>query len=435
MNIKELYDTKQYNKIAEMCRDQQILNNFNALDFMHAVSALRKIGDCQTLWQIAQISYAKFPESKRIDTNVGWAIYHLFIKAFDPNTSDFDKLHENIRFIIGRASETFFPEKRKAILGGVEILVKNNRSSNDLKLASIYLDTLIDKEQDEFADSEKIYSLKAEIELSRKREKDLPQPIQAVYNEHFKNKLDTGKIEQFQFEYGKPTIYSGRTLEYTLTYFPLNFYKVWYPLFYLLERRELETHIRILELGTGPGTSTFSTLCFYKNLAEENSKTNFVIDYTAVEKEAEFKSNFDVFKGKFLEFVPENLIIKKIDFVIGDAFETDLKYTENSFDIVLESNLLNNQEGLLEGYISSFNACINRLLKNNGKAILIEPAYFYNQWIEHTSELCSILLPPTKYNVDVGGIQWVKDLFAKGLRYSPKEKHEFYCMILKKGDK
>ena len=61
MNIKELYDTKQYNKIAEMCRDQQILNNFNALDFMHAVSALRKIGDCQTLWQIAQISYAKFP--------------------------------------------------------------------------------------------------------------------------------------------------------------------------------------------------------------------------------------------------------------------------------------------------------------------------------------------------------------------------------------
>ena len=435
MNIRELYDTKQYNKIVEMCRDQQILNNFNALDFMYAVSALRKKGDCQTLWQIAQISYAKFPESKRIDANVGWAIYHLFIKAFNPNTGDFDKLHENICFIIERTSETFFPDKWKAILEGVEILVKKNRSSNDLKLANLYLDKLIDQKLGCSLDGERIYSLKVEIELYQKREKDLPQPIQLAYEEYFKGKLDPQKIELFQFEYGKPTIYSGRTLEYTLAYFPLNFYKVWYPLLYLSKINELPITIRILELGAGPGTATLGTLCFYSRLALKNPTTTFTIEYTAIEKEEGFQAEFDVFKEKFLKFVPENLIIKKIDFIIGDAFKMDLRCVANSCDIVLESNLLNNQEGLLEEYIPSFNVCINKLLKNNGKAILIEPAYFCSQWIEHKSELCSILLHPTKYNVEVGEIQWVKDLFTKGLRYSSKENHEFYCMILKNGDK
>ena len=91
---------------------------------------------------IAKIFQTKFPESKLIDDKIGWAIYTLFIKDFDPDKGDFAKLHQNIRFIVEKATEGRFSPKRLAVLKSVEILLKKNRSKDDIESASAYLDAL-----------------------------------------------------------------------------------------------------------------------------------------------------------------------------------------------------------------------------------------------------------------------------------------------------
>lgn len=409
MNIKKLYDEHRYQEISEICRNKENLENFNVLDFMHAVAALKKLREYQLLWDIAQISYAKFPESRRIDNNVGCAIYHLFIKNFDPQKTDFNKFCEHIHFIVERTSGKYFRDKREA-----------------LKLAITHLDTTTNKEWEE-----KRGCLKAKIRLCLEQEKNLPQPIQNAYNELFKKKLDLPHIKPFEYINFKPTIYSNRTLEYTLFYFPVHFYKVWYPLFYLLDRNELPTNIKILELGVGPGTTTFSILCFYRKLALEHPGIDFSIDYTGIEKEKEFEQHFNEFKSRFLKSIPKNLIIKNINFVVGDAFEKSLSYGKSSFDMIVESNLLNNQEDSLDEHMVGFNNCLNKLLKKNGIAILIETAYPCKQW---SAISYPALLHLTEGSVAIGEIQWVKDLATKGARYPVDARHKFSCMILKKGD-
>lgn len=260
---------------------------------------------------------------------------------------------------------------------------------------------------------------------------DLPQCIQKAYNEHFKEKLKS--IQPIRYTDGTPFAYCDKAFDYTLIYFPVNFYKVWYPLFCLLEKFELAINLKILELGAGPGTSTFSTLCFYRELATENPEINFSIDYTVIEKEKAFEPIFNIFKRKFIESCPQNLILKNINFVVGDAFEKYLNYKENSFDLIIESNLLNNQELLPTDHITRFDDCWNKLLKGNGKAILIEPGKNENVFFLNTlTEPKNMWANPDKYNTYIAGIQWVKDLQDKKLRYA-KENHWFACAIFKKG--
>ncbi len=180
MNIKELYETEQYNEIIKICRNGEALKNFGEWDFLYAANALQKLKDYQLLLDIAKIFQTKFPESKLIDDKIGWAIYTLFIKDFDPDKGDFAKLHQNIRFIVEKATEGRFSPKRLAVLKSVEILLKKNRSKEDIESASAYLDALdrskLSAEEKQTtnrgrvlsisSDKEKWYSLKTKILLS-----------------------------------------------------------------------------------------------------------------------------------------------------------------------------------------------------------------------------------------------------------------------------
>ena len=142
---------------------------------------------------------------------------------------------------------------------------------------------------------------------------------------------------------GKNTTYFNRHMAYTIYYLPANFSKCWKPLYDLLIKNQIKQNVSILELGVGPGSTTFGIMEFYKVLALENPDSLFNLKLYLVEKEIEFKQIFEKLFEEYNATIPKNLQVD-INFKIlkiDENFQVDNKM---KFDIVVESNMLNPNE-------------------------------------------------------------------------------------------
>lgn len=167
--------------------------------------------------------------------------------------------------------------------------------------------------------------------------------------------------------------YSNKAKEYTLYYLPLNMYKIWRPLKDLLEKSQIKSTCDILELGSGPGTTTFGLLEFYKALANENPNVQFEINYTIVEFENSFIQIFKRIYNDYKHSLPSNLFVcfSVQNISLKSFFET----TNQKFDYVVESNLINPNEKIDSSSINELVENMSHLLKKHSSLILIEPAH------------------------------------------------------------
>jgi len=211
---------------------------------------------------------------------------------------------------------------------------------------------------------------------------DLPAPVKAALHIDSLGSLSPEQLNALRaaadFYSGKDTVdYSNRELEYAIMYLPVNFYKVWLPLAKLLSENRLKPSCRVLELGPGPGTSTFSLIEFYRHLALENPERSFVLEYTAVEKNSGFNRIFNRILAGMRAELPRNLTVS-MKLINGDAFEF-VKNDGGEYDIVLESNLVNGYESGAASRADGLMNDITRLLSEGGYAILIEPGRKENE--------------------------------------------------------
>lgn len=240
------------------------------------------------------------------------------------------------------------------------------------------------------------------------------------------------------FSGGAQVDYSRAVDGYIAAYLPVNFYKIWSPMWTLLKREALPDCARILELGPGPGTSTCSVIEMYRQLALENPKTSFQLDYSVIEREPAFKPAFKSFTSAVTADCPGNLQITGPNFIKDDALSGMESLESGTYDLIIESNLLNAWEGNDGEFNTHFLRGIERLLSDSGKAILIEPAQFEDmRLLESLAQMAvsgfqiDILEPPHKAAIDVSGIGVIRDLTRLNL-HSKKMEHWFSTMILQR---
>lgn len=194
----------------------------------------------------------------------------------------------------------------------------------------------------------------------------------------------------------KPVDYRGKTEEYAMIYLPVNMYKIWIPLRKLLAAHCLPTDcselkkmvpIRVLELGAGPGTSTFGFLDFYKLLAFENPGTEFAINYNIVELEQDFEHVFETLKNAYLKTLPSNLRVTIQRTIQRDAENHMLYCGGMNYDLIIESNMVNSSEHHQTDYQERMITDIISALRPGGFSILIEPGT--NSNIAYLNDLLS----------------------------------------------
>ena len=101
--------------------------------------------------------------------------------------------------------------------------------------------------------------------------------------------------------------YTGKHLSYMLYYFPVNVYKVWKPMSDLLVGNVLKRDLRILDVGTGPGSVPVGIIEFYRRLAASFPEINFSLEFTLLDRQKKFLTLAEKIIGMVHAHVPGNL--------------------------------------------------------------------------------------------------------------------------------
>ena len=234
------------------------------------------------------------------------------------------------------------------------------------------------------------------------------------------------------------TDYSRITDAYLLIYMPVNFYKIWKPLYQLAEVDKLPLRCKILELGAGPGTATLGLISFYAELAIGNPNVEFSLDIVAVEREPKFEDIFLFLTDSYVKTCPENLSIS-VKAICGDALKYLPEYGDN-YDFIIESNMLNSSEDVSTKAVESFTNTIEKALGAGGYVISIEPGKKENRVflasllskISANEQKFKVIASPLLTATDISEISLYNEACEAGLRGVRKAEHWFTYIILEK---
>lgn len=161
----------------------------------------------------------------------------------------------------------------------------------------------------------------------------------------------------------------GLRKAYIEYFLPSNLYKIHIPLKELsLHPKELfkKDKLRILDIGSGPGTATLGVLDFFSM-----QEMRPILEFTAVDPVAEnLKDAEALFKDRGSKEATLTTLKSGIE-----KMENLIK---GQFDIIILSNLLNevahNDAGRIQKRVEILKNLINRFLSADGSCIIIEPA-------------------------------------------------------------
>ena len=159
---------------------------------------------------------------------------------------------------------------------------------------------------------------------------------------------------------------------YILYFLPSNIYKIHLPL------KELSLHpkkilskklLKILDLGSGPGTTILGILDFFSNQKKMPS-----LEFTAIDSVAE---NLSIAKDLFKLFT-ENINIDASLKTFKINIEKAGTIPQDTYDIIILSNILNElfyeDNKRIAKRVSFLNTIIDKFLTPDGSCIIIEPA-------------------------------------------------------------
>ncbi|WP_069650784.1 class I SAM-dependent methyltransferase [Caloranaerobacter ferrireducens] len=179
-------------------------------------------------------------------------------------------------------------------------------------------------------------------------------------------------IDREMYVSNQKTDYTDKYYLYLLYYLPCNIYKIWKPFLDLLLRYEMKVKLKVLDIGTGPGSVPIGIIEFFKILSRSFSKYRYFIEFQLVDSQEEFLNIAKFILTEIQKDLPQNL---KITFNTNkiNIGEDDTIFDLGVFDIITMSNFLNTNEiGDLYDPLK-FLSKIKDNLSEDGSIIIIEP--------------------------------------------------------------
>ncbi len=168
--------------------------------------------------------------------------------------------------------------------------------------------------------------------------------------------------------------YKHKQLSYLLYYLPANIFKVWKPLQDLHLRNILKPDMRILDVGTGPGSVSIGVIEYYKSLAESFPELTYKLSFVLLDSDLKFLSLAQRLFEAVSVFMPINLSVT-IEEIICENIGTDSSFKSlGDFDLILISNFINCNEGENSRNATPIIYEFSNNIKSDGSLIIIEPA-------------------------------------------------------------
>ncbi len=164
----------------------------------------------------------------------------------------------------------------------------------------------------------------------------------------------------------------GLRKAYLSYYLPSNLLKIHLPLKELsLHQKNIlsKEHLRILDIGCGPGSATLGVLEFFSRLRKKP-----VLEFTVADHVAENLKD----AAAFFESYRERCRINASLHTVKTSIEKLEPLLKGHYDLIILSNVLNelfrNDEDRITRRIDILNEIVKRFLTHDGSCIIIEPA-------------------------------------------------------------
>ena len=180
-------------------------------------------------------------------------------------------------------------------------------------------------------------------------------------------------INNMFFE-NKQVDYKNKQLSYLIYYLPANLFKIWKPLLDLQLKNMLKPNLRVLDIGTGPGSIPIGIIEYYSLIARTFPDQKFKIIFSLVDAQKEFTDIANSIILYVSNYIPDNLTI------VVDRIENSFVQSENDYshfgkyDIITFSNFMTFNESTNTDNGYNIIRTFKKFLNDDGSIIIIEPA-------------------------------------------------------------
>ncbi|NLO83782.1 MAG: class I SAM-dependent methyltransferase [Clostridiales bacterium] len=167
-------------------------------------------------------------------------------------------------------------------------------------------------------------------------------------------------------------LYLGRHLSYLMYYLPVNVFKVWKPLVDLQVKDKLKWKMRILDIGTGPGSVAVGIMEYYRMMAEAFPYLNFVLSFVLLDGQREFLTIAKRLINSLTAYMPPNLFVSIEESICRTLDSPEDISVSGEFDLITMSNFLTINEMRNSQNAVAIVSALKDSLKKDGSVIIIE---------------------------------------------------------------
>ena len=145
--MKNYYNSGEFEKGIEYATDPNNRSSFTEWDYLFLSKCMYKIRRYSDYLDLYKEFHAKYPDSDKLDDNMGWSLYQSHIKGFDFDNGDKRQYLKQIDYILAHCTDSqYSPKVWIATLAADNIFKQKLGANPNYELADKYL-SMIDPTQ------------------------------------------------------------------------------------------------------------------------------------------------------------------------------------------------------------------------------------------------------------------------------------------------
>ena len=141
--MKNMYNQGRYEDAIVYASDPGVRYGLTEWDYLFLSKCLYKLKRYSECLELYKEFHAKYPDSNKLDDNMGWSLYHIHVRNFDFETGDRRQYLRQIDYILSHSTDSQYSPKNLVATAAADAVFKNKLSVKpDYELGNKYLSVI-----------------------------------------------------------------------------------------------------------------------------------------------------------------------------------------------------------------------------------------------------------------------------------------------------